>query len=149
MSKDWSSLAVLMDYRNGQRIVFGRCIIPELDHAAAPHQALGFEVRPIDVSPISNCRATSAARLCALRSQFGMPVCPRRRAEVTRLKLEVPGRPGICCRVAKDRPIGRPQAPILIDMDPTQPGGIVSAKLGRCIELVLQLGEIGGRARAS
>ena len=56
VEKDWMVTYnnVLMDYQNGQRVVFMPIYhIPELDHAAAQvYRALGFEVRPIDVSPI-------------------------------------------------------------------------------------------------
>ena len=56
VEKDWMVTYnnVLMDYQNGQRVVFMPVYhIPELDHAAAQiYRALGFEVRPVDVSPI-------------------------------------------------------------------------------------------------
>ena len=56
VEKDWMVTYnnVLMDYQNGQRVVFMPIYhIPELDNAAAQiYRALGFEVRPIDVSPI-------------------------------------------------------------------------------------------------
>lgn len=56
VEKDWMVTYnnVLMDYQNGQRVVFMPIYhIPELDHAAAQiYRALGFEVRPVDVSPI-------------------------------------------------------------------------------------------------
>lgn len=54
--KDWMVTYnnVLMDYQDGQRIVYMPIYhIPELDHAAAQiYRNLGFEVRAIDVSPI-------------------------------------------------------------------------------------------------
>ncbi len=56
VEKDWMVTYnnVLMDYQNGQRVVLMPIYhIPELDHAAAQiYRALGFEVRPVDVSPI-------------------------------------------------------------------------------------------------
>ena len=56
VEKDWMVTYnnVLLDYQNGQRVVYLPSYhIPELDHAAAQiYRALGFEVRPIDVSPI-------------------------------------------------------------------------------------------------
>ncbi len=56
VEKDWMVTYnnVLMDYQNGQRVVYMPIYhIPELDQAAAQiYRALGFDVRPIDVSPI-------------------------------------------------------------------------------------------------
>lgn len=56
VQKDWMVTYnnVLMDYQDGQRIVLMPVYhIPELDHAAAQiYRALGFEVRPVDVSTV-------------------------------------------------------------------------------------------------
>lgn len=56
VQKDWMVTYnnVLMDYQDGQRVVLMPVYhIPELDNAAAQiYRALGFEVRPIDVSTV-------------------------------------------------------------------------------------------------
>ncbi|MDB5384523.1 MAG: hypothetical protein JWM11_169 [Planctomycetaceae bacterium] len=56
VQKDWMVTYnnVIMDYQDGQRVVFMPVYnIPELDQAAAQtYRALGFEVKPIDVSAI-------------------------------------------------------------------------------------------------
>lgn len=56
VQKDWMVTYnnVLMDYQDGQRVVLMPIYhIPELDHAAAQvYRALGFEVRPVDVSTV-------------------------------------------------------------------------------------------------